>query len=1372
MQHLVSVPTRRSSLIARLFLGAALATAASVATAQAQIVVGTNVNMVGAPGYVDPVTGEIVNDPTLNRQNEPSHAFSTRNPCHLLAGSNDYSLVDFEIPLVGDERADAWLRVFKSFDCGRTWTSTPHPGHQLDLTAAGQASPIFGRQAAADATVRALPGGKFILSGLAFDRGGIAQVFVSLFEDRNNKDGGDSIDWLGTTVIDTGTSGQFLDKPWLATTATGQAYLAYTVFLGSGNNIHTKIMVTRFNGTTWSGADKVSDGGAKNQGATIAVDPGTGYVYIAFREFTSPRDSIMVLRSTNGGNSYSSPTRVEPLNASGQPYQLKPFDQDASFVTFRTFTYPTIAIMPAVAEGRPANQPGRVYLAWAARGFVPLRNNQMPGQTSNQTRGDTRIVYSTSLDGTTWTYPKPADNSADAGHQLMPALASSGGKLALAYYDLRADASLTFDDNVVEYGQAALDSCMAQSIGVVGFNVVQCMIALPSVVAQRRHTLDVRAAVADGACLVSGACNLSSVSALNGNRRVSRYLRAYTGPSQGLVQLQYNAPNLPLFKKGSRAFIGDYIEIQGLDYVPNGSGGWAWNTGANAGSPAALFMVTWADNRNVRRPGSAGWERFTRINSAACEPGKAGIRNQDVYSAVLRSGLSVTAPLNARRIGDLQRSFPIVVANNTDQPRNYHASVNAPANVVASFDQFAGFGFGLPLISLDLAIPPRSTATRTLFVLKTDGAEANVLVPVLVAEVGGTGQTDTVFLNPDLSNPDAADASVGSAEFHVPVLGAPSIQTFTNTPDIKTPDFETPDFETPDFETPDFETPDFETPTFVTPDFETPDFETPDFETPDFETPDFETAAVADVSWKVTNIGNVTSAYKPNINIQDSKIGTRYQLVVRTVTVQSLTSALSCKPGLLPQNQMLVNIVDPHVQSPLVGLTSTNFNDPDPKNATFTLGSNQSAVITLRAYCNANAPGANGLGGCAAEGPLPRELDAAGHPTGRPLVSTSSVAQAANCQRCTGGSCNLADFVGGGTVCALDDGLPKDIYDPIPPVFGSAPAPTADDTNNSGDEPMTFVLSVTDNVLVTSVACTDGAVTPGSPGSYSVSGTFPVGTTPVTCNAADGSGNHSELNFNVVVRDITPPAFNIAPNPGAPFGPGNPAEASGPGGAAVTYTNPSASDSNGGPVQVTCASIGGLVSGSTFPIGTTDINCTATDESGVSTPPSNLFDITVADRTPPVITITGAPAATVEAGVTGGAIVTFGSSALDSVSGATASTCSPASGSVFPLGTTTVICSSTDGAGNAGSTTFAVTVADTTPPVMPAIANVIAEATGPTGAAVTYSNPTATDTVDASVAVSCVAPSASTRARLISGASSGMTTVARIPSSRAARATP
>ena len=163
------VTSSRFQSVIRLLALIALAPAVLPGAAQAQVIVGPNVNMGGGPATFDPQTAKIVGDPFLQRQNEPSLALSSRNPCHLLAGANDYRAVDVEE--AAGEVGDAWLGVFKSFDCGSTWTSTLMPGHKLDRSAEGLASPLKGLAAAADATVRAGTSGLFYYSGIAFNRG-------------------------------------------------------------------------------------------------------------------------------------------------------------------------------------------------------------------------------------------------------------------------------------------------------------------------------------------------------------------------------------------------------------------------------------------------------------------------------------------------------------------------------------------------------------------------------------------------------------------------------------------------------------------------------------------------------------------------------------------------------------------------------------------------------------------------------------------------------------------------------------------------------------------------------------------------------------------------------------------------------------------------------------------------------------------------------------------------------------------------------------------------------------------------------------------------------------------------------------------------
>src|SRR5215471_10453581 len=78
----------------------------------------------------------------------------------------------------------------------------------------------------------------------------------------------------------------------------------------------------------------------------------------------------------------------------------------------------------------------------------------------------------------------------------------------------------------------------------------------------------------------------------------------------------------------------------------------------------------------------------------------------------------------------------------------------------------------------------------------------------------------------------------------------------------------------------------------------------------------------------------------------------------------------------------------------------------------------------------------------------------------------------------------------------------------------------------------------------------------------------------------------------------------------------------------------------------------------------------------------------------PVVTV---PAdMTVEATSGSGAAVAFSTSVSDSDGDAGPVLCTPASGSTFPLGTTTVSCSSTDATHNTDTEEFDVTVVDTT----------------------------------------------------------------------------
>jgi hypothetical protein len=118
--------------------------------------------------------------------------------------------------------------------------------------------------------------------------------------------------------------------------------------------------------------------------------------------------------------------------------------------------------------------------------------------------------------------------------------------------------------------------------------------------------------------------------------------------------------------------------------------------------------------------------------------------------------------------------------------------------------------------------------------------------------------------------------------------------------------------------------------------------------------------------------------------------------------------------------------------------------------------------------------------------------------------------------------------------------------------------------------------------------------------------------------------------------------------------------------------------------------------------GTANVSVVAKDDGGTSdggrdTSTACTFAVTVGDTTPPSV---ACPAnIQVNATSAAGAVVTYSATGADSCGSATV-VCAPASGSTFPVGTTPVTCTATDGAGLTATCSFTVTViASGQPPV-------------------------------------------------------------------------
>jgi predicted outer membrane repeat protein len=186
---------------------------------------------------------------------------------------------------------------------------------------------------------------------------------------------------------------------------------------------------------------------------------------------------------------------------------------------------------------------------------------------------------------------------------------------------------------------------------------------------------------------------------------------------------------------------------------------------------------------------------------------------------------------------------------------------------------------------------------------------------------------------------------------------------------------------------------------------------------------------------------------------------------------------------------------------------------------------------------------------------------------------------------------------------------------------------------------------------------------------------YPLGTTTITWTAVDAAGNETSAVQDVTVEDRETPIVHA------------PADVTGVD-VLVDPGTATASDNCPGIGSVSGERSDAKALAAPYPVGTTTIVWKVFDAAGNEG--SATQTVTVRDVEPPSITIPSS--LVVNATSPAGAVVAFTVSATDAVDPSPLVTCSPASGSRFPIGLTTVQCTATDQAGNSAQASFTVTV--------------------------------------------------------------------------------
>lgn len=214
--------------------------------------------------------------------------------------------------------------------------------------------------------------------------------------------------WEGPVVVDRSTT---TDKQWIAgdqdlaetSRFPGRLYMSWT---DVANPSRILFAHSADGNASWSQPLELDRGNL--QGSQVAVGP-DGTVYVLYgRDIFGGQGSLLITRSTDGGQSFSPPVQVAPV--SSIPFRL---DEDSDFRT--PASLPAFAVSPKT---------GTLAAAWA-----------------DFATGDADILLSLSRDGgKTWTEPARINDDAVASgiDQIQPQLAAGpDGRLAAAWLDRR-----------------------------------------------------------------------------------------------------------------------------------------------------------------------------------------------------------------------------------------------------------------------------------------------------------------------------------------------------------------------------------------------------------------------------------------------------------------------------------------------------------------------------------------------------------------------------------------------------------------------------------------------------------------------------------------------------------------------------------------------------------------------------------------------------------------------------------------------------------------------------------------------------------------------------------------------------------------------
>jgi hypothetical protein len=348
-------------------------------------------------------TSVLAPDVTVNQdqaggiQNETAIAVDPNNPNRVVAGANDYVTISWTCKIGATPCSavgDGYSGTYFSNDGGATWCcASKLDGSNLGTLIPGVEHLVGGQyDAGGDPSVAFDSRGHVYYAGLGFDRtapGSTVAVNKGTF------DAGGNLTWGAPVFINQTTASSTLnDKPWIAVdshTASpfrDRVYVTWTRFIFNPHNGRyvqspIAVAVSRDGGQTFSDPQLIVSNVLYSQGSRPTVGPdGTVYVFWDGSTRLAALDSIWMVKSTDGGSTWSQPVAVSQL------VDIIP----AANTRFRVNSYPAADVAPN----------GDIYVAWDS--MMSDAGGLCPGRTNVGCHAAS--LYSKSTDGgATWSAP-------------------------------------------------------------------------------------------------------------------------------------------------------------------------------------------------------------------------------------------------------------------------------------------------------------------------------------------------------------------------------------------------------------------------------------------------------------------------------------------------------------------------------------------------------------------------------------------------------------------------------------------------------------------------------------------------------------------------------------------------------------------------------------------------------------------------------------------------------------------------------------------------------------------------------------------------------------------------------------------------------